>query len=115
MVVMDPKPTQERKGKKAINPGAAQGLDGHLGDREIGRTGGVEGGDLQGIAEGMMGGGYLPDRLNWATTDWIYGLNDVENHQLLGVGLAQIIVDRLGALGSCNFANLLNFMQRIWQ
>jgi hypothetical protein len=52
----------------------------------------------------MMGGGYLPDRLNRSTTDWIYGLNDVENPQGYGVGSTQFIVDRLGALGRCRFS-----------
>jgi hypothetical protein len=98
IVVMSPNPAQEGKGKKAINPGAAQGLDGHFGEGEVGRTGGVEGGDLQGIAEGMMGGGYLPDRLNRSTTDWIYGLNDVENPQGYGVGSAQF---GEGGIGRC--------------
>jgi hypothetical protein len=55
-----------------------QGLDWHPGEGEVGRTGGVKGGDLQGIAKGVVGGGYLPDSLYWATTKWIHGLNNVE-------------------------------------
>lgn len=40
VVVMGPDPAQEGKGKDAINPGEAQGLDGHLREGEVGRTGG---------------------------------------------------------------------------
>jgi hypothetical protein len=69
---MGPNPAQQRKGKETINPGTMQGHHGHPREGEVGRTGGVEGGDLQGIAAGVVGGGYLPDSLNRATTQWIH-------------------------------------------
>jgi hypothetical protein len=47
----------------------------------------------------MVGGGYLPDRLNWATADWVYRLNNMENHQWFGLGLGQFIAIILGAPG----------------
>ena len=72
VLVMGPDPAQQRNRKEAINPGAMQGLHWHLGEGEVGRTGGVKGGDLQGIAQGVVGGGYLPDSLNRATTEWIH-------------------------------------------
>jgi hypothetical protein len=78
VVVMGPDPAQQRNRKEAINPGAMQGLHWHPGESEVGRTGGVKGGDLQAIAKGVVGGGYLPDSLNRATTKWIHRLNNVE-------------------------------------
>jgi hypothetical protein len=57
VVVMGPDPEQEGKGKEAIYPGAAEGLHRHPGKGEIGSAGGIEGCDVEGIAEGVVGGG----------------------------------------------------------
>jgi hypothetical protein len=76
-----------------------QGLHFHPGEGEVGRAGGVKGGNLQGIAEGVVGGGYLPDSLNRATTQWIHGLNNVEYLQWHWVKIFQSIYGGLEALG----------------
>jgi hypothetical protein len=96
VVVIVPNPAQKGKGKESIDPGATQGLHGHLGKCEVGRTGRVERSNLQGITEGMVGCSSLPDSLNRATTHWINGLNNVENPQRYELRFAESVKRRLG-------------------